>query len=284
MMDQGLDLSRPSEVTPEEIEAFTRAYEEGKGYLLPAFEFWFGVRPELVKQHRLHVVTTRSAGAEGRAAPILAFLHYYAVTGGYEAGVAYEVQLAEHRGASRQDVLDVLAFAFIHAGPRGMKDVAAAMRQVKPLGADNAERNAAAFPGHWHHDPDFFATGIDLEALELQPGEADLVREWYRSRTGEVPEHVEFLARHRPGLLKSWRRRYETAISGTLPVQMIPFLMLHLNATRGFGDGVRDAALLGRAAGLTPDEIIEAVLWGMVYGGPDAITIASKALATVDLG
>lgn len=278
LMDRGLDLSRPTVTTDEEIEAFRAAYRESKGYSLPAFEFWLPVRPDIVKRHRLQVRQTPGpASLEVPAANVLVFLHYYAVIG-YEDGILYEARLAQHSGASREEVLDTLAVAFIHAGPMGMRYVASALADYDYEPPPSAPHRPRAYPDGWENDPTAFSSGLDFDVPELLPGEADLVRDWYVANLGEVPAYVEFLARHRPNLLKAYRSRFETAIGTGLPKQMMPYFMLHLNVVRGWPEGIREAALLARGFGMTREQVVDAVAWAMFYGGPDSITIAERAV------
>jgi hypothetical protein len=82
----------------------------------------------------------------------------------------------------------------------------------------------------------------------------------------------------RPGVLKAWWARIEGAMRGALPVQMLPFLLIHLNVSRGLAPGIREGVLLGRGLGMTEGQINEAIGWGALYGGPAAISIAAEAL------
>jgi hypothetical protein len=45
----------------------------------------------------------------------------------------------------------------------------------------------------------------------------------------------------------------------------MPYLMLRHNTLMGYPDGVREAALLGRAWGLTREWVIDAVWWTAYY-------------------
>ncbi len=279
--DRGFDLRRPHEATPEEIATFRRSYEESKGYSLPGFEFWLDVRPELVKRHRsMAVQIPAEASAPYPLPAVLAVLHYYAIVG-YEDGVEYEIHLGEHLGASSDDVWDTLAFAFIHAGPRGMRAVSVAADAWKQAGPSKP-RDPGAFPPHWSSDLGPILSGIDHRDGELRPGEADAIVRWYEDSLGEVPRHVRFLHAHRPHLLKAWRSRYESAFAGGLPVQMAAYFMLHLNVHLARPSGIREAVLLARHLGMTDEEVRDAVGWSIFYGGVDAIDVAAGVLE--DLG
>jgi hypothetical protein len=88
---------------------------------------------------------------------------------------------------------------------------------------------------------------------------------------------VRFLAQHRPGLLKAYRDRYEHAIRDSLPKQMLPWLMLNYNVVRGFHEGIRENVLLGRALGMTKEQLLDAICFGVLHAGANALGIAEEA-------
>lgn len=85
------------------------------------------------------------------------------------------------------------------------------------------------------------------------------------------------MAERQPSLLKAFRDRMEHAIRDALPKQMLPYMWLQYHVARANADGIREAALLGRAMGMTDAQIVEAIGWGMSYGGPSAVTLAARA-------
>jgi hypothetical protein len=62
---------------------------------------------------------------------------------------------------------------------------------------------------------------------------------------------------------------------------MLPYLQLHWNVARGFRDGIREAALMGRGFGMTDEQLTDAVIWGMLYGGPAAVSVATEATSDI---
>jgi hypothetical protein len=98
---------------------------------------------------------------------------------------------------------------------------------------------------------------------------------------GEVPRHAKFLAEHRPDLLKAYRNRYEHAIRRSLPAQMLPVLMLHYNAVRGFAGGIRENALLGKALGLTRSQLLNAICLAELHGGAEVFDVVTEAAGDV---
>lgn len=267
----GLDIDRPDELTPTEVDAFRAYYAESKGQSLAGLEFWLEFRPDVLKRYRLGV---RETGTEtGKAHPLmrgLAWLQYYTVSG-YEEGIRYQLHNVRSAGASRALVLDTLAVAFLHSGPRGIDYVA---RSSRPTLRDWVDPEPASlWPDGWGFDPKAFASGMDFSTPEASPGDLGHLERWYEVTLGEVPGHVRFLLRHRPGFAKAYRNRFEHAIRDALPAQMMAYLLLNLHVVHRFGPGIREAVLLGRALGMTKDQLLDAVLWGFYFGGVEAFSV-----------
>lgn len=275
MIDRGLDLTRLDATSDEEVGAFRAHYAAHHGQPLPAYDFWLALDPGQVKRHRLQA--RWSADEEGLARPLhgtLAFLHLYAVWA-YEAGVRYEALHARSLGCTRAGVLETLALAFIHSGPRGMHAANDACRAVLEEWDDPATAcPPATFPANWTWDRDLFRLELDYTRPEWDDRDWERVARWYRQHLGEIPPYASFLRTTRPGVLKAWWARVEGAMSGALPVQMLPFIMIHLNVTRGFAPGIREGVSLARSLGMTSAQIHEAVAWGALYGGPAAVSVA----------
>ena len=274
MLDRGLDLLSPDETTDVEVEAFRDYYESRLGYLLPALGFWLENDPSVLKRYRL-----QAAQSTSKPITALGMLHFYAVNA-YEDGILYEIRNSRAWGATKAQVLETLATSFIHAGPRGMRYVAAAatdeLRDYEPTGDE------MQFPEGWAPDPDALRSGLDFTRGELLPGEREQLEEWYRKTIGEVPGWVEFLAAHRPAVLKAYRSRLENSIRDALPKQVLPWLLIQLNTARGLRDGIREWALVGKAFGIADEDIVDAVVWGVGYGGgADVATVARDALSDV---
>ena len=104
----------------------------------------------------------------------------------------------------------------------------------------------------------------------------------YLQTTGEVPHAIAFAARYHPSFLKAYRAKWEAAFRGGLPKQMMPYLMLRHCAAMGLRDGMRQAALLGKAWGLRQEWVIKAVMQsGYYFGGIELLDLAHDALADV---
>lgn len=273
MRDRGLDLGDLDGLSEEEAAGFRHYYSASFGGSLAAYELWFGLRPDVLKLHRRQAV----AGAPADVAwTTLLYLHHYAVTG-FREGVAYQIENARTCGFTRDQVVAVLAVAFQHSGPGGMAAVAASAG-----GLDDYVEVAPPrplFPANWAPDPSALECGLDPSTEELSADELAAIREWCRTRLGEVPSHVTFLAEHAPALLKSVRLRFERTVRDHLPVQLLPLLQLHLHVSRGSEDGIREALLLARALGVTRADAVWAICGGLMHGGTAALSLVQRSAA-----
>lgn len=280
IMDRGLNLSRPDATTEEELAEFRDFYTRTKGYPLPAFEFWAQHRPDVLKRYRMQARQTPSDEAlRLPLANTLAFLHYYAIVG-YEDGILYEVRNCESIGATKPMLIEALGFAFLHAGPRGMRSVYSSSHEHLSRYGDS-EQNRDLFPANWDYDYSTLAAGIDYSNPDMPAGEVRVLRDWYLEVCGEVPPHVEVLSDLNPRLLKAYRHRFERTLQGSLPKQMIPYFMIHFDVIRGFGEGIREGVLLARGLGVTREQVGDAISWGMLYGGPSSISIVQESCGDV---
>jgi hypothetical protein len=276
----GLDVSRPDEMTAAEIEAYRSEYTGSNKGLLDSFEFWLEFRPDVLKRHKAR--TRHYSSAIEPSYPLVGLLgaiHQYTI-GAFREGIAYEIRLAQTNGATRSDILDTLSVAFIHSGHRGMyaaADYADYLRDYVDPEAGSEPR----FPQGWSFDPHAFDSGMDYGTREATPQDMERVQDWYARTLGEVPRYVRFLATHRPGLLKAYRDRYEHAIRDSLPKQMLPWLLLNYNVVRGFHEGIRENVLLGRALGMTREQLLDAICFGVLHSGANALGIADEAAGDV---
>jgi hypothetical protein len=270
---RGLDLLNLDVTTEEEKAAFRRDYVRIKGYSLPAFEFWLEFRPDQLKRARLQGANT--APSEYELPHILAFLHLYSIVG-FEEGILYEGRFAEQIGATRSEILAAIAVAYIHGGPFGMSHVHLALREFL-AGLEDRPATPSVFPAEWGIDPDAFYSGLDFSDPELASGEVSSLRAWYENTLGEVPRNVEFLLTYRPKLLKGYRARFEGAMAKELPKQMMPYMSLIFNVSRGSAPGIRENVQLARSWAMTREQTLDAISWGTIYGGLNALDVADSA-------
>jgi hypothetical protein len=276
----GLDVTNPDVTTPEEIAAYRAQYAATNKGLLDSFEFWLEFRPDVLKRHKAR--TGHFTAAVTPLVQILAAIHQYAIMG-FREGVAYEIRLAQSLGATRADILDTLSVAFIHSGHRGMYAAASYAGYLRDY-EDPAESDR--FPPGWSFDPGAFESGMDHTTREASAEDMRRLRGWYLDTIGEVPRHVDFLARHRPGLLKAYRDRYEHAIRDSLPKQMLPYLLLNHHVVRGSRDGIRENVVLGAALGMRREQLLDAICFAVLHAGVNARDLADEAagdlLATIE--
>lgn len=278
---RGLRLTSPDEMTEVEVAEFRASYEATHGQVLGAYDFWLDHNPRVVKSHRIQAY--HSASEEGRRLPLhgtLGFLHLYTVLA-YDFGIEYEVNHARSLGASKAAVLQAIELAFAHCGPRGIHRARVAVGELLDNWPTAELDMSGAFPAGWSVDPDFLRLDLDLASEKMSTQEMAAVREFYLGTAGEVPRHVAVLSAGRPGLLKAYLDRLGRAGRGPLPVQMVPFMLLQMEVARCNPAGIRENVLLGRGLGMTDDELYEAIAWGMLYGGPSALSQAYDAIADV---
>jgi len=274
----GIDVSNPDVITPEEIEAYRAKYLGSNKGLLDSFEFWLEFRPDVFKRHKArtrHFHTSKEA--DFPLVTALTCLHQYTIQA-FREGVAYEIRSAQSMGAIRTDILDALSVAGIHSGHRGMYSAAASADYLRSYeDPETGER----FPPNWSFDPNAFDSGMDFSRREASMEDIEKLVAWHERVIGEVPRHVSFLARHRPGLLKAQRDRYEHAIQHSLPQQFLPYMLLNYNVVRGSREGIRENVLLGRSLGMTREQLLDAICLGVLHSGLDVIGVADEAVGEI---
>ena len=96
-----------------------------------------------------------------------------------------------------------------------------------------------------------------------------------------MPAHVELLAELAPDALKTQRARFETAVRGELPAQLVPLLEANLHAIRLQPTPLRRSLALARSLGVRRGEALATLFWAAVYGGDVVMETAVDALADV---
>lgn len=274
----GLDLSKPEVTTQEEIDEFRRVSAHQLGMQQPGLDFWLDHSPEVLKRYRLWADKLRVVEddeAPNKWSPTGVMIHYiYAMTN-FQEGLHYGL-LGMSRGLTKAQILEDYALVFRYVGPRGMAALAEASRgHTWP-----EPTNPAKWPKGWGPDPDAFRSGADLRSPGVTEDDTRKILDWYERWLGEVPRHVRLLARHRPELLKVYRQRYENTLR-LLPKQTEPWSLLQISILRGYKSGIREGMLLGRAFGITKNQILEAISWGTFYGGNEALGLVDEAAGDV---
>jgi hypothetical protein len=279
----GLDLTTDA-FTPEEKERVLRWYREVHDYgdldLAPFARFMLEHDPTGFKRLRRHLLALGDE-LDGpplpHAAGVLMFVHTYVVLG-MGKGALYEIVAARDLGVSRAEINETIRLATLYGGPRGINALAEVAEEYLRAW-DEGGPSLVVWPDAWTHDVSRLRSGIDLSSDELLSGELDLLRAWYDRTYGEVPPHLGLLAELAPRALKTQRARFESAVTGALPVQMVALFAVHTSAVRIWPHPLRRAIQLARALGLRRGEVAAALFWAGVYGGEHVLEAAAEPLS-----
>ncbi|EQB14315.1 hypothetical protein [Novosphingobium lindaniclasticum] len=270
---RGLDLSAPTTITPEEIEAFKRHYGGQFGVPMTGLDWWIDRNPEVLKRYRLYCSLTLRVEPAVMGGGTLA---YYMLMG-YVKGARYVMHSFLNDGLSRAQADEMIALAFVHAGPRGMETIQEAMQGLEfPEQPDKPAR----FPQGWAPDLDAFRSGLDFTTVTLDDGEKSKLYDWYLRTIGEIPPYVRFLAEHRPMLLKTHRARMENMLY-VLPKQCWPTAMLYYHVMSRVAEGIRENVLLCKAWGVSRSDTLDTIGNALVYGQMEAATMVQREAGDV---
>lgn len=267
---QGLDLSNIDHTAPEEVDAYLATRWKGRGPLYDqyAMSLMLDYAPDFAKLHWWGAEVFRSLPSApdeydaANATPnSLQQLHSYMVLG-WETGIRNQFRVLRRLGFTRAQIMEVVMFARLVAGMRGLGHVYHAIGDVLPDYQDG--HGTPRFPDGWAADPAAFDCGLDLSTPELTDLDRVNLTGWYERTLGYVPNSVVFGMRWDPRVLKVHRAMWERAIK-TLPKQVAPYLMLRDATLNGDRDALKEAALLGKAWGLTPDWIVRGITQTVHY-------------------
>jgi hypothetical protein len=205
-------------------------------------------------------------------------IHSYMMLG-WETGLRNEFETLWRNGMSRQQLMELVMFSQMYAGMRGLGHVYHAVGDFLPMMAEPGRE--LVFPPGWAPDPGAFRAGLDLDTRELTAADEAAITLWYEQTIGYVPASVRFGMKRDPRFLKLNRARWERALV-TLPKQLAPYLMLRHHTITQSVQGLREAALLGRAWGLTQELIIRAVTnTAMYFTGTEGMYAAYEVLEPI---
>ena len=275
----GLDLSNIDETTPEEIEAYLSSRWAGRGplYDMYATSLMADYAPDFLKLHRWSADGLRPLPSES-SDPNLSWADpapfernilpatipqlYSYMTLGWETGIRNEFRVLRRLGLSKAQIMEIVLFGRLCAGMRGLGHVYQAIGDVLPDYADPPV--PALFPEGWAADPGAFKSGLDLTTRELTDQDRQHLTAWYERTIGYVPRSITFGMDYDPQFLKVHRAMWEVCFK-TLPKQVAPYLMLRDATMASDRDALREAALLGKAWGLTPDWIVRGITQTVHY-------------------
>lgn len=277
-LDTGLDLTTDGITAAERARTlawYREHHDHGDLDLAPFARFQLEHDPTTFKRLRRHLFVL---GREPEpplpiAAAVLLWVHTYAVLGNGK-GALYEIVAARSLGARRAEIMETIAVASLNGGPLAVNALAEVADGYLAEWPEDKPAAGVSWPEGWAPDVDALRSGIDLSSDTLQPGELELVRSWYRDVTGDVPAHVELLGELAPDALKTLRARFETAVRGALPAQLIPLFTLHLATVRQSPVAVARSLRIARGLGVRRGEALCALLWAAVYGGETTLEAA----------
>src|SRR3972149_2783930 len=236
---EGLDLSDLERTSPEEVNAnLIRVWSwRGPLYEMYANSLMLDYAPDFAKLPRwgsdffgrpsiVNVITLSTQN-----------LHSYMMLG-WETGILNEFHTLRRNGMTKAQLMEVVMFSQLHAGMRGLGHVYHAVGNLLPVWED--PKQPAPFPEGWAADPDAFKCGLDLSTRALTDQDRKNLTDWYEKTIGSVP-------------IK------------TLPKQVAPYLMLRHHTITGSREGLREAALLAKAWGITPEWIIQGIMGTAMY-------------------
>jgi hypothetical protein len=276
----GLNLDNIDETSQEEIEAeLVRTLRPRQTlYETSSYMVMLDYRPDFATLHR-RAARVMASTPSGTLLNSLGHLYVYINTG-WEIGIYNTFRSCQVQGVTRGQLLEVVMAAQVSAGMVGLECVYRAVSGILRDFRDRAE--PAQFPAGWAPDMPAFKSGLDLSTQHATAADLEAVNSWYIRTIGEIPKSIAFAAEHDPDFLKAYRAKWEGAFRGALPKQLMPYLMLRYATVCGFRDGIREAAMLCRAWGVTKQHVVHAVIAAAYYkNGMDVIHVAQDALADV---
>jgi hypothetical protein len=197
---------------------------------------------------------------------------------GWETGIYNEFRHLRFRGLSKAQLMELVMFAQLQAGMRGLQLVYNGASRLLVDLPDTTE--TAHFPTGWAPDPDAFKAGLDLGVRALTDADRAAVTSWYEQTIGYVPSSVAFAMKYHPEMYKWHRARWEV-IFQTLPKQVAPYIMLRQHLLTGNTDALREGVLLGKAWGITKEWTVHGLMVSAFYTGFEGLYVAHNAVDDV---
>jgi hypothetical protein len=194
---------------------------------------------------------------------------------GWETGIYNEFRHLQSRGLSKAQLLELVMFAQLQAGMRGLQLVYNAVGKYLPDWRDGP--GEVPLPRGWAADPAAFKAGLDLSVRELTPADRTAITTWYERTIGYVPNSVTFALTYHPEFYKWHRARWEV-IFQKLPKQTAPYVMIRQHMLTGNTEALREAVLLGKAWGITREWLMLGFASTAYYTGFEALYRAHAAV------
>jgi len=194
---------------------------------------------------------------------------------GWETGIYNEFRHLQSRGLSKAQLLELVMFAQLQGGMRGLQLVSNAVGKYLPDWRDGP--GEVPLPEGWAADPEAFKAGLDLSRRELTKTDRERVEAWFQGTIGYVPESVQFAMNYHPEFYKWHRARWEV-IFQKLPKQTAPYVMIRQHMLTGNRQALREAVLLGKAWGITREWLVHGFVVTGYYTGFEALSLAHEAV------
>lgn len=274
---EGLDLSNLDAITPDEVNANLAKVWSWRGplYEMYANSLMLDYAPAFAKLHRWGSDFFGRPALENVITLSSQNIHSYMMMG-WETGILNEFHTLRRNGMTKAQIMELVMFSQLYAGMRGLGHVYRAVGDLLPVWQDPTE--PAPFPEGWAPDPEAFKSGLDLSTRTLTDADRKNLTGWYERTIGYVPDSILFGLKQHPGFVKVYRAKWEVAIQ-TLPKQIAPYLLLRHHTITGSVEGLREAALLGKAWGITPHWINQGIMsTAMYFTGFEGLYAAQKAV------
>jgi hypothetical protein len=280
-LSEGLDLSQIDQTTQEEVDRNIAHMWSWRGplYETYAMSLYLDYAPDFGKLSRWSGdVFGRLSGSRNVLLASSQNIHSYMMFG-WETGLRNEFYVLWRNGMSKEEVLELVMFSQLYAGMRGLGHVYHAVGDVLPAWAP--PKNPTVYPEGWEADNAAFKCGLDLNTRELTAGDTKAIEDWYEKTIGYVPKSIRFGIKHNPKFVKLNRARWEVTLK-IVPKQMAPYLLLRHHTITGSVDGLREAALWGKAWGMTPELIIRGITnTAMYFTGFEGLYAAHDAVEDI---
>src|SRR4029077_20293276 len=119
---------------------------------------------------------------------------------GWETGIYNEFRHLQSRGLSKAQLLELVMFAQLQSGMRGLQLVYNAVGKYLPDWRDGP--GEVTLPAGLGADPHAFKAGLDLSSRDLTEPDRHAITDWFRRTIGYVPDSVVFAMRYHPEFYK----------------------------------------------------------------------------------
>jgi hypothetical protein len=194
---------------------------------------------------------------------------------GWETGIYNEFRHLQSRGLTKAQLMELVMFAQLQAGMRGLQLVYNAVGKHLPDWRDGP--GEVPLPEGWAADPRAFKAGLDLSVRALTDADRTAIAHWFDTTIGYVPDSVKFAIAYHPEFYKWHRARWEI-IFQKLPKQTAPYVMIRQHMLTGNHAALREAVLLGKAWGITREWLVHGFVATGYYTGFEALNAAFAAV------